>query len=78
MTAYMALAVLFEERDLSAHFGQQYEDYRRRVPKFVPRLSRAATNLPGPDGSRPGLRNGDGHRLGAMASGREATAEGDQ
>jgi protein-S-isoprenylcysteine O-methyltransferase Ste14 len=40
MTAYMALAVLFEERDLAAYFGHQYEDYRRRVPKFVPRLTR--------------------------------------
>lgn len=42
MTAYMALAVLFEERDLSAHFGGPYDDYRRRVPKFVPRLSRTS------------------------------------
>jgi protein-S-isoprenylcysteine O-methyltransferase Ste14 len=36
MTAYMLLAVVFEERDLIAHFGQRYEEYRRRVPMFVP------------------------------------------
>jgi protein-S-isoprenylcysteine O-methyltransferase Ste14 len=37
MTGYMLLAVVFEERDLIAYFGQQYEDYRQRVPMFVPR-----------------------------------------
>ena len=38
MTGYMAVAVIFEERDLVAHFGQQYEDYQRRVPMFLPKL----------------------------------------
>ncbi len=38
MTLYMAVAVIFEERDLVAHFGQQYEDYQRRVPMFLPKL----------------------------------------
>lgn len=38
MTGYMALAAIIEERDLIAHFGQHYMDYRRRVPMFVPRL----------------------------------------
>ncbi len=42
MTGYMALATLFEERDLIAHFGQQYAEYRRQVPRFVPRLRRVA------------------------------------
>jgi protein-S-isoprenylcysteine O-methyltransferase Ste14 len=41
LTAYMAVAVRFEERDLVGHFGRRYEDYQRRVPMFVPRLSRA-------------------------------------
>lgn len=40
MSTYMAVAVRFEERDLVAHFGRRYEDYRRRVPMIVPRLSR--------------------------------------
>ena len=38
LTVYMALAAVIEERDLVSHFGQQYKDYRRRVPMFVPRL----------------------------------------
>jgi methanethiol S-methyltransferase len=36
LTAYMVLASRIEERDLIAYFGRQYEDYRRRVPPFVP------------------------------------------
>ena len=35
-----ALAAIYEERDLVAHFGEQYAEYRRRVPMFVPRLMR--------------------------------------
>jgi protein-S-isoprenylcysteine O-methyltransferase Ste14 len=38
LTGYMGLAAFVEERDLVAHFGHQYEDYRRRVPMFVPAL----------------------------------------
>ena len=37
LTAYMGLAALVEERDLVAYFGRQYEDYRQRVPMFIPR-----------------------------------------
>lgn len=37
LTAYMLLAVRVEERDLVAHFGRKYEDYRRDVPMFLPR-----------------------------------------
>ncbi len=43
LTGYMGLAAIFEERDLVAHFGQQYEDYRQRVPMFVPSLTAAAS-----------------------------------
>jgi protein-S-isoprenylcysteine O-methyltransferase Ste14 len=40
MTGYMILAaVLFEERDLVAHFGEQYEVYQREVPRFIPRFN---------------------------------------
>jgi len=36
LTVYMALAAQIEERDLIAYFGQVYEEYRQRVPMFVP------------------------------------------
>lgn len=38
MTGYMVVASKIEERDLVQHYGEKYEDYRRRVPAFVPRL----------------------------------------
>ena len=43
LTLYMLVAVVFEERDLLRHFGRQYEDYRRRVPMFLPRLGSRPT-----------------------------------
>lgn len=44
LTGYMVLASKFEERDLIAHFGAKYEDYRQRVPAFVPSFGLGATN----------------------------------
>jgi protein-S-isoprenylcysteine O-methyltransferase Ste14 len=41
-TAYMIAAIPFEERDLVAHFGEKYLDYRRRVGGLIPRWSRTA------------------------------------
>jgi methanethiol S-methyltransferase len=44
LSGYMVLAAgLFEERDLIAYFGEQYESYRRRVPMFIPRWNRGKT-----------------------------------
>jgi protein-S-isoprenylcysteine O-methyltransferase Ste14 len=36
MSAYILVAMRFEERDLVAHIGARYERYRRQVPPFVP------------------------------------------
>jgi methanethiol S-methyltransferase len=41
LTAYVLVAIGYEERDLLAVFGDQYADYRRRVGKLIPGLGRA-------------------------------------
>jgi protein-S-isoprenylcysteine O-methyltransferase Ste14 len=38
MTAYIMIAVFFEERDLVRVYGEKYIGYRRQVPGFIPRL----------------------------------------
>ena len=38
MTAYILIAIPFEERNLVEHFGPSYADYKRRVGAFIPRL----------------------------------------
>jgi protein-S-isoprenylcysteine O-methyltransferase Ste14 len=48
LTGYMGVAALFEERDLIAHFGRQYEEYRRRVPMFIPWSKSAISSDPEP------------------------------
>jgi methanethiol S-methyltransferase len=37
LSVYMIVATFFEERDLVAYFGQQYEAYRQNVPRLIPR-----------------------------------------
>ncbi len=37
-TAYILVALQFEERDLIAEFGATYQDYRHRVPMLLPRV----------------------------------------
>jgi protein-S-isoprenylcysteine O-methyltransferase Ste14 len=57
-TAYMLIAIPFEERDLIAQFGDKYVEYRRRVGALIPRL--------GGRRQRPELRRAlrDGARVG--------------
>lgn len=42
MSLYMLIAIRYEERDLIAWFGREYEDYRGRVGMLVPGLGRKA------------------------------------
>lgn len=35
-TVYIFIGVALEERDLSAHFGETYQTYRRAVPAYIP------------------------------------------
>ena len=42
MTAYILVAIPYEERDLAAQLGEPYEKWRARTPAFVPRLGRGS------------------------------------
>ena len=42
MSAYMLVAIRYEERDLVELFGNDYRDYRERVGMLVPKLTRNA------------------------------------
>lgn len=42
MTIYVLIAIRYEERDLVGIFGDDYEDYRRRVGMLVPGIGRRA------------------------------------
>jgi methanethiol S-methyltransferase len=48
-TAYILIAIQFEEHDLVTFHGRAYEDYRRRVPMLIPLKRRRAA---GPDATR--------------------------
>jgi protein-S-isoprenylcysteine O-methyltransferase Ste14 len=62
-TAYILIAIRWEERDLEVAFGEAYSDYKRRTPMLVPQLwarNRGAQRLT----ERSGLRqDGSGRRM---------------
>ena len=41
MTVYILVGIAHEERDLVAHFGPAYHDYRKRVGMLLPGVGRA-------------------------------------
>lgn len=40
MLPILHLVVLLEEKELKERFGAQYEEYCRRVPRYMPRIAR--------------------------------------
>jgi protein-S-isoprenylcysteine O-methyltransferase Ste14 len=42
LSAYMLIAIGYEERDLVGHYGDDYVRYRKGVGKLIPRFRRAA------------------------------------
>jgi protein-S-isoprenylcysteine O-methyltransferase Ste14 len=49
-TAYILVAIVFEERDLLNHFGADYRAWRARTPLFLPRFGSRNTRKPGVSG----------------------------
>jgi len=41
-TAYIFTAIKLEEKDLLAHFGDKYSNYKRWVPKIIPFTRKSA------------------------------------
>jgi len=41
-TIYILIAIRYEERDLVAHLGEQYADYRKRVGMLIPGIGKAS------------------------------------
>lgn len=57
MTAYILVAIVYEERDLVRRFGSVYESYRESVPMLIPRLHlRQKSPHPFPNPPKSGSR----------------------
>jgi protein-S-isoprenylcysteine O-methyltransferase Ste14 len=50
MSAYILVAIRYEERDLETFLGDDYKQYREKVPMLVPRIGKShETVKPGND-----------------------------
>jgi protein-S-isoprenylcysteine O-methyltransferase Ste14 len=47
-TAYIAVGIRFEERDLRRSFGASYDAYAAHVPALLPRLPVGRDSVPSP------------------------------
>jgi protein-S-isoprenylcysteine O-methyltransferase Ste14 len=52
-TGYILIAIQLEEHDLNAALGDQYRDYRDRVPMLIPGLHRRGDHAEPGTTSRP-------------------------
>jgi len=55
LTAYILIAIRYEERDLVDLHGPAYAEYRRRVPMFVPRFGHTGVQPPMTAAQREGV-----------------------
>lgn len=53
MTAYMLIAIRYEERDLVHFLGEDYIRYREKVPMLIPKLGNAYDTVERPGGDDP-------------------------
>ena len=50
MTGYILIAIRYEERDLMRHLGEDYVQYREKVPMLIPRFGKVHDTVKGPSG----------------------------
>ena len=56
MTAYVLIAVRYEERDIETHLGRRYVQYRESVPRFIPVLGRFHEKVDSGEAAPSGMR----------------------
>ncbi len=53
MTAYIMIAIRYEERDPVKFLGDDYAKYREKVPMLIPKLGKGHDTVKGTAGSPP-------------------------